>query len=140
MSITNTQTSAKAATRDGTQLAYNLNAQGGNRPRVALMHSLAMNRAFWQSGTAGASLQGKGTRTPVRGKLEGRIRTCPFPGDALISFEFIEPASGKEALSAGPGRPCVASGRGRKKNVAVCAAVASPPGSTVNTSGRCTGG
>jgi hypothetical protein len=113
--MSNTQTSAKAATRDGTQLAYTLNAQGGNRPRVALIHSLAMNRAFWQSGTAGAPLQGKGTRTPVRGKPEGRIRTCRFPGGALIPFEFIEPASLKEALLLSPEAPALGPIAGARK-------------------------
>lgn len=38
---------ARAVTRDGTQLAYTLHAQGSGRPRVALVHSLAMTGDFW---------------------------------------------------------------------------------------------
>lgn len=39
--------SESASTRDGTRLAYTLHAQGGKRPHVVLVHSLAMNGAFW---------------------------------------------------------------------------------------------
>jgi 3-oxoadipate enol-lactonase len=48
MSTSNTTAAGtRAATRDGTQLAYTLHARGGNRARIALVHSLAMNGAFW---------------------------------------------------------------------------------------------
>jgi 3-oxoadipate enol-lactonase len=47
MSTNNKAAFARAATRDGTQLAYTLHASGGGRPRIALVHSLAMNGAFW---------------------------------------------------------------------------------------------
>ena len=38
----------KAVTRDGTALAYTLQTGGATRPRIVLVHSLAMNGAFWQ--------------------------------------------------------------------------------------------
>lgn len=47
-SSVSTQTlTGRAAARDGTQLAYTLYTQGNARGRVALVHSLAMNGAFW---------------------------------------------------------------------------------------------
>jgi 3-oxoadipate enol-lactonase len=36
-----------ATTRDGTRLAYTLRSGGAGRARLALVHSLAMNGAFW---------------------------------------------------------------------------------------------
>jgi 3-oxoadipate enol-lactonase len=36
-----------ATTRDGTRLVYKLHAGGARRPRIALLHSLAMDRRFW---------------------------------------------------------------------------------------------
>jgi 3-oxoadipate enol-lactonase len=48
MSTSNTTAAgARAGTRDGTQLVYTLHARAGNRARIALVHSLAMNGAFW---------------------------------------------------------------------------------------------
>ena len=37
-----------ARTRDGTDIAYSLMDAGANAPRIALVHSLAMERGFWQ--------------------------------------------------------------------------------------------
>jgi 3-oxoadipate enol-lactonase len=37
-----------AVTRDDTSLGYTLRDQGGSAPRVVLVHSLAMDRTFWQ--------------------------------------------------------------------------------------------
>ncbi len=42
------QSPGRVSTRDGTSLVYTLDVQGTNRPRVALVHSLAMNRSFWE--------------------------------------------------------------------------------------------
>jgi 3-oxoadipate enol-lactonase len=39
---------AAALTRDGTRLAYTLRDAGAGAPRLALIHSLAMDRTFWQ--------------------------------------------------------------------------------------------
>ena len=39
---------ATALVRDGTRLAYTLRDAGAAAPRVALVHSLAMDRTFWQ--------------------------------------------------------------------------------------------
>ena len=45
--LTGNTASGLAPARDGTQLAYSLTRQGGARGRVVLVHSLAMNGAFW---------------------------------------------------------------------------------------------
>jgi 3-oxoadipate enol-lactonase len=37
----------RAGTRDGASLAYSLRTGSGTRPRIALLHSLAMDRHFW---------------------------------------------------------------------------------------------
>jgi 3-oxoadipate enol-lactonase len=37
-----------AVTRDGTRLSYTLRERGGSARRIALIHSLAMDRTFWQ--------------------------------------------------------------------------------------------
>src|SRR5690606_31192699 len=41
-------TEGEARTRDGTVLAYSLHDRGAGAPRIALIHSLAMDRAFWR--------------------------------------------------------------------------------------------
>ena len=38
----------QARTRDGTRIAYSLTEAGTDAPRIALVHSLAMDRAFWR--------------------------------------------------------------------------------------------
>jgi 3-oxoadipate enol-lactonase len=38
----------QARTRDGTAIAYTLIDAGSGMPRIALVHSLAMDRSFWQ--------------------------------------------------------------------------------------------
>jgi len=40
--------SSHALTRDGSRIAYTLRAGAGQRPRIALAHSLAMNGDFWR--------------------------------------------------------------------------------------------
>ncbi|UCF95062.1 MAG: alpha/beta fold hydrolase [Desulfobacterales bacterium] len=39
---------AKATVRDGTRIAYEVHGRGKNTARIALVHSLAMDRSFWQ--------------------------------------------------------------------------------------------
>jgi 3-oxoadipate enol-lactonase len=41
------ESTAIATTRDGTRIAYTLRSNGAARARIALVHSLAMNREFW---------------------------------------------------------------------------------------------
>ncbi len=45
--VTSNTVNGLVSTRDGTRLAYNLTCRGGARGQVALVHSLAMNGAFW---------------------------------------------------------------------------------------------
>jgi 3-oxoadipate enol-lactonase len=42
-----TKSSSEAKTRDGTRLVYDLHGHDDGRPRVVLIHSLAMDRTFW---------------------------------------------------------------------------------------------
>jgi len=43
-----TRSEGRAITRDGTRIAYSLHDRGGGRRRAVLVHSLAMDRHFWQ--------------------------------------------------------------------------------------------
>jgi 3-oxoadipate enol-lactonase len=43
-----TSSDSTAVARDGTRLAYSLYDKGPEAPRIALVHSLAMDRAFWR--------------------------------------------------------------------------------------------
>lgn len=52
-----------AHTRDGTPIVYTLNEAGPAAPRIALVHSLAMDRSFWQ---------------PVTDRLAGRASVLTF--------------------------------------------------------------
>lgn len=45
--MSTTNTSASAVARDGARLAYTLRSGGAGRPRIALVHSLAMSGEFW---------------------------------------------------------------------------------------------
>jgi 3-oxoadipate enol-lactonase len=45
--MTTPDTTAFAVARDGTRIGYTLRAGATRRPRIALVHSLAMNRDFW---------------------------------------------------------------------------------------------
>src|SRR4029453_4519670 len=51
MSVAVTSTSGVASAPDGASIAYTLHVEGSSsskaRPRVALIHSLALDRSFW---------------------------------------------------------------------------------------------
>jgi 3-oxoadipate enol-lactonase len=45
--MSTTTTASNAVVRDGARIGYTLRTGAGKRPRIALLHSLAMNRDFW---------------------------------------------------------------------------------------------
>jgi 3-oxoadipate enol-lactonase len=45
--MSTTNTASNAVVRDGARIGYTLRTGAGARPRIALVHSLAMNRDFW---------------------------------------------------------------------------------------------
>jgi 3-oxoadipate enol-lactonase len=44
-----TRSEGKATTRDGIKIAYRLHQRGDAKPRAVLIHSLAMDREFWEA-------------------------------------------------------------------------------------------